>query len=333
MPKLMEVLEYLDDSGKVLVARQPPDGDTEIKWGAQLTVRESQVAVFFRDGRALTAFKPGRYVLQTQNLPLLTKWVTQFGYGPKSPFRSEVYFVSTRLVTGLKWGTQQPILFKDEELQMVRLRALGTFSMRIVEPSLFLNRMVGTQGLFTSDQIVDYLRSILVARLVDVLGGVVKSVFALPTSYDEVSAALKGRVSEDFAAAGLELVDFLIEGITVPEEVQKMIDERSSMAAIGDMGTYMRYKAAKSLQDAAQNQGTTGGMVGAGAGLGMGMMFPQILAGAMGSQQAPGGPAGGTASPAQDPYALLQKLKGLLDAGAITQDEYAAKKKDLLARM
>jgi membrane protease subunit (stomatin/prohibitin family) len=338
MPKLMEVLEYLDSTGETLVARVPPDDSCEVKWGAQLTVRESQAAVFFRDGRAITVFKPGRYVLQTANIPLLTKWVTAFGYGPKSPFRSEVYFVSTKLHHGQKWGTKQAILFKDSELQMVRLRAFGTYSMRIVDPSVFLNRMVGTQGLYTSEQIGDYLRSIMTSRLVDVFGGVVKSVFDLPRSYDELASALKARVADDFGAAGLELVDFLIEAITPPEEVQKMIDERTSMAAIGDMNTYLRFKAAKSLQDAAQNGGAMGGLVGAGAGLGLGMMLPGMLGAQVGPGAAGaasmGAPVGSAMSaPATDPFELLAKLKGLLDSGAITADEYASKKKDLLGRM
>jgi membrane protease subunit (stomatin/prohibitin family) len=345
MPKLMEVLEYLDNTGDTLVARVPEDDSCEIKWGAQLTVRESQVAVFFRDGKSVTAFRPGRYVLKTQNIPLLTKWVTAFGYGPKSPFRAEAYFVSTKLMHGLKWGTRQPILFRDDELQMVRLRSFGSFSMKVAQPVLFLNRMVGTQGLFTNDQILDYLRSILNARLIDVFGGVVKTVFDLPVYYDELATALKARVADDFAAAGLELVDFLIEAITPPEEVQKMIDERSSMAAIGDMNTYLRFKAAKSLQDAAQSGGGgMGSMVGAGAGLGLGFMMPGMLGQAFGAPGAPASPAaagaagaaaGAVASTpaAEDPFELLTKLKGLLDAGAITAEEYEAKKKDILSRM
>lgn len=332
MPKLMEVLEYLDPTGNTLVARVPPDDSCEIKWGAQLTVRESQVAVFFRDGRAITAFKPGRYVLKTQNIPILTKWVTSFGYGPKSPFRSEVYFVATKLMSGLKWGTPQAILFRDAELQMVRLRAHGSYSMRVVEPTIFLNRMVGTQGLYTNDQIQEYLRSIITARLVDVFGGVVKSVFDLPHQYDEISASLKARAKADFDAAGLELVDFLLEGIVPPEEVQKMIDERSGMAAVGDMNTYMRFKAAKSLQDAAQH-GSTGSLVGAGAGLGLGMMMPQMLQQAMQSAQPSAAAQPASMATGPDAFELLGKLKALLDSGAITPDEYEAKKKDLLARM
>jgi membrane protease subunit (stomatin/prohibitin family) len=253
--------------------------------------------------------------------------------GPKSPFRSEVYFVSTRLQHGLGWGTSQPILFRDSELHVIRLRAHGTYSMRVVDPTIFLNRMVGTQGLFTSAQIEDYLRSILTARLVDVFGGVVKSVFDMPQQYDEVSSALKARARSDFEAAGLELVDFLIEAVTPPEEVAKMVDERSGMAAVGDMNTFIKFKAAKSLQDAAQHGGA-GSLVGAGAGLGLGMMMPQVLQQAMQQGQPPPLAAQSASLPTPaDPYELLTKLKGLLDGGAITQDEYDAKKKELLARM
>ena len=333
MPKLMEVLEHLDNRGDTLVARVPADDSCEIKYGAQLTVRESQVAVFFRDGRTVTAFAPGRYVLTTANIPVITKWVTQWGYGPTSPFRAEVYFVSVKLMPNLKWGTKQPILFRDEELHVVRLRSFGTFSLRVSNPVLFLNRMVGTQGFYTTEEIVEYLRSILVSRLMDVFGGVVKTVYNLPGYYDELAAALKGRVRDDFQAAGLEVVDFLIEAITPPEEVQQMIDERSSMAAIGDMDTYMRFKAAKSLQDAANNTGA-GGLAAAGAGLGLGMMVPGMLAQSMGQRGFP--PAmGGTAEPPKvvDPFETLSKLKGLLDQGALTPDEYASKKAELLKRM
>ncbi|MEM7244741.1 MAG: SPFH domain-containing protein [Acidobacteriota bacterium] len=346
MPKLMEVIDYLDESGDTLVARVPADDSCEVKWGAQLTVRESQAAVFFRDGKAVTAFRPGRYVLKTQNIPVLTKWVTSFGYGPRSPFRAEVYFVGTKLMHGLKWGTRQPIIFRDAELHAVRLRSFGTFSIKVVKPVLFLNRMAGTQGLFTTDEITDYLRSILTSRLMDVFGTVVKSVFDLPQYYDELAAALKARVADDFAAAGLELVDFLIEAITPPEEVQKMIDERSSMAAIGDMNTFMQFKAAKSLQDAAQNGGEMGGMLGAGAGLGFGMMMPQMMSQSFGMQPTapqaamPAGAAvpanteaAAAAPPVADPFELLGKLKGLLDLGAITAEEYETKKADLLSRM
>jgi len=384
MPKLMEVLEYFDDTGEVMVARVPEGDECEIKWGAQLTVRESQNAIFFRDGKAQMVFKPGRYVLQTQNLPVLTKFVTRFGYGPDSPFRSEVYFVNMKLFSGLKWGTPQAIAFRDTDLQMVRLRAFGIYSMRIVKPSLFLNRMIGTQRIATTEGIQDYLRGLINAKLIDVFGDIVKSVFDLPKYYSELGVAMKARLAEEFGAAGLEMVDFAVEAITPPEEVQKMIDERTKMAALGNMDTYMKYKAAQALHTAAGNQsGMVGGGMGLGAGLGMGMMMPGMMQQAFmnSPQQGPGGAppqgpgaqmaggqvppaapggaamaapaaapaaaAGGGAQAAQaagatqaaaqqaaaDPYAVLKKLKELLDLGAISQEEFDSKKTQLLGQI
>ena len=161
MPKLMEVLEYLDDTGSVMVARVPQEGPCEIKWGAQLTVRESQSAVFFRDGKSIGVFKkPGRYVLKTQNIPALTKFVTKFGYGPDSPFRSEVYFLNMKLFRDIKWGTSEPIIFRDPELQMIRLRSHGIFSIQIEDPNVFLNKIVGTQSIFTDEEIRSYLKTL-----------------------------------------------------------------------------------------------------------------------------------------------------------------------------
>lgn len=231
MPRLMEVLEFFDNEGDTMVARVPTDGQAEIKWGAQLTVRESQSAVFFRDGKVQAVFGPGRHVLTTQNIPVITKFVTSFGYGPDSPFRAEVYFLNMKLFRNLKWGTKEPILFRDLELDIVRLRSHGMFSIQIKDPSLFLNRMVGTQNIFRDSDIHDYLRSIAVSRLINILGEKVKSIFDLPKDYDALGSLLKAVVSDDFRACGLALVDFFINSISLPDEVQKIVDERSSIGA------------------------------------------------------------------------------------------------------
>lgn len=278
MPRLMEVIEYFDDEGNTMVVRMPSDGPAEIKWGAQLTVRESQTAVFFRDGKAQMVFGPGRHVLKTQNIPAITKFVTSFGYGPDSPFRAEVYFLNMKLFRNLKWGTKEPILFRDPELQMVRLRSNGMFSIQIKEPPLFLNRMVGTQNIFHDDDIHDYLRSIVTSRLVNLLGEEVKSIFDLPKYYDSLGATMKAILGDDFRACGLELVDFFINAITLPDDVQTIIDERTSMQAIGDMGTYMKFKTAKSIEEASkQPGGIAGAGVGLGAGVGMGVVLPGMI--------------------------------------------------------
>jgi membrane protease subunit (stomatin/prohibitin family) len=327
MPRLMEVLEFFDNKGDTMVARVPTDGQAEIKWGAQLTVRESQSAVFFRDGKVQAVFEPGRHVLTTQNIPVITKFVTSFGYGPDSPFRSEVYFLNMKLFRNLKWGTKEPILFRDLELDIVRLRSHGMFSIQIKDPSLFLNRMVGTQNIFRDSDIHDYLRSIAVSRLINILGDKVKSIFDLPKDYDALGSLLKAVVSDDFRACGLELVDFFINSISVPDEVQKIVDERSSIGAIGNMDSYMKFKTAKAIEEAAQQtNGVAGAGVGLGAGVGMGMMLPGMLKEAFQGQT-------NNNSKETDAFDKIKKLKELLDASAITQEEFTKKKTEWLNKI
>jgi len=327
MPKLMEVLEFLDNSGKIMVKRVPADGPAEIKWGAQLTVRESQEAVFFRDGKALDVFKAGRHVLQTQNIPLIGKWVTSFGYGPNSPFRSEVYFIGKQLFSNLKWGTREPILFRDSELKMIRIRSFGIFSIQVADSMLFINKVVGTKGIYTNDDIEDYLKNIIVSRLTNIIGDELKTVFDMPSSFDDLSLAARVKLQTEFDGLGLSLHDFYINSISVPDDVQKIIDQRSGMSAIGNMDEFMKYKVALSLENASQNQAGTGeamgGGLGAGMGLGMGFMMPQMIQQSMASSMQ----GGGEKETAMD---KLKKLKELLDMGVISQDEFNQKKSKLM---
>ncbi len=326
MGKLMEVLEFLDNSGEVMVKRVPDEGPCEIKWGAQLTVRESQDAVFFRDGKGLDVFGAGRHVLKTQNMPKITKWVTSFGYGKDSPFRSEVYFVGKQLFPNLKWGTTEPILFRDSELKMIRLRSFGSFSIQIADSMLFINKVTGTQGLYTSHDIQGYLRSIILSKLTTVLGDEMKTVFDMPTSFDDISLILKSQLQQDFDGLGLLLHDFYINSLSVPDDVQEMIDQRSGMAALGNMDEFMKYKIAMSMEEAAKNEGgAMGSMVGAGAGLGMGFAMPGMVQQAMG-----GSSAGSSQESAMD---KLKKLKELFDMEAISKEEYEEKKKELMNKI
>jgi len=298
----IEVAQSLDETGELIVSRFPASGDADLKLGSQVIVRESQAAVFFRGGKALDTFGPGRHTLTTANLPLLEK-VINIPFGGDTPFKAEVYFVNLKVFTNIKWGTREPILYRDTELAMVRLRAFGILSYKVDDPQLFINKLVGTQGTFTAGEINDFLKGIVIARLADFLGENLKSIFDLAQYYDELGAGTKARIKDDFAKYGLILEDFLVNSISPPEEVQKKIDERSGMAAMGNLDDYMKYKAAQALQDAA-NQGGGGGMagagMGAGVGLGMGMMMPGMIASAMqpGMQPAPAAPAaaGGAAA-------------------------------------
>lgn len=274
----LENLEWFDESGQELLRRLPERGSGEIKFGAQLTVRESQAAVLYYKGRAGDAFGPGRHTLRTSNIPIITKLLSA-PWAFSSPLRAEVYFVNLKVFPDLKWGTRDPVAFRDSELGFVRLRAHGMFNIRVIQPVLFINTLAGTMGKYSTGQIEEYLGRVIVSRLNDYLGETLDTLFSLPAQFDEMAEALKQRLVKDFVRFGLALDDVHINSITPPEEVQAAIDDRSRLGAIKDMDGFVRMKAAMAMEKAA----TANNEAGAALGMGMGLMMPGLFAAASAS--------------------------------------------------
>ena len=300
MRGILEVIEYLDPTGQEIVHRVPEGGSGEIVLGSQLVVRENQVAVFFRDGRALDVLGPGRHTLTTLNIPFLVSYL-KIPFGSKSPFRAEVVFVNLKDYLDQPFASAQPIPFRDPDLGMVRLTTEGKFSYQVGQAQQFVNQVVGTQGLFGTKDIDEYLVSILNTRLTDVIGELHSSVLDLPTRYNELSAAVQAKVTVDFEAIGLKAKSVFVTAINVPPEVEKAMDERASMGAIGNMQAYLQFKAARAIGDVATNPGSGNSIAGLGvnlgAGLGLGATMASAIGGAFGGAGGPASP-GAAAAPA-----------------------------------
>jgi len=274
----LENLEWFDNTGQELVHRLPQKGSGEIKYGAQLTVRESQAAVFFYKGKALDAFGAGRHTLKTANIPILTK-ILSLPWGLSSPLRAEVYFINLKIFTNLKWGTRDPVAFKDSELGLIRLRAFGVFNLQVMQPVLFINNLVGTQGMYTTREIEEYLNRVIVSRFNDYMGETIDSILNLPARYNELSENMVKRVEKDFSSFGLGITHLYINAITPPPEVQQAIDDRSRMGVFKDMNKLMQMKAAMAMEKASEAEGGAGSGLGMGLGLMMPAMFSQYFAG------------------------------------------------------
>jgi membrane protease subunit (stomatin/prohibitin family) len=284
--QFIEVIQWLDDSNDTLVYRFPVHGQ-EIKMGAQLTVRENQVALFINEGKAADLFAPGRYQLSTQNMPILTK-LRSWKYGFESPFKAEVYFFNTRLFTDLKWGTANPVMMRDPEFGMIRLRAYGTYALKISDAKTFFSTVVGTQGLTETQAIIGQLRSTILSRLSDAIAEAHIAALDLAAHYDELSAVAVKILQPEFGSYGLDLSRFYIENISLPEEVEAAIDQRSKLGVLGDkMQQYAQLQTADAIKVAAANPG---GLAGAGAGLGAGMAIGSTMGQAMTSTSASAAP-------------------------------------------
>jgi membrane protease subunit (stomatin/prohibitin family) len=269
----LENIEWFDESGQELVHRLPESGSGEVKLGAQLTVRESQAGVLYYKGKARDAFGPGRHTLKTGNLPILTK-ILSVPWRGNSPLRAEVYMVNMKYFTNLKWGTTNPVAFRDSELGLIRIRAHGIFNIQIVQPILFINSLVGTMGKISTEEVSNYLKRVIVSRFNDYLGESLDTILNLPGQFDELSVDLQKRLTLDFAHFGLRLSHLYITSITPPEEVQKAIDDQSRLNVIDDMEKFVKMKAAMAMEKAAENQSEAG----AGLGMGIGMMMPAMFA-------------------------------------------------------
>ena len=285
LKQFIEVIEWLDESSDTMVYRYPVQ-DQEIKNGAQLIVRESQVAAFVYQGQIADIFTPGRHTIDGGNVPIMSK-LQAWPYGFNSPFKSEVYFVSMKQFTDQKWGTMNPIMLRDADFGVVRLRAFGNYAMRISDPRAFLTEAVGTNGKFETEDIEGQLKSMVVSEFTDALGEAKIAALDLAANYKEMGQLLRANMNEDFKTYGLEVVKFVIENISVPPEVEAAMDKRASMGALGDMNKYMQYQAAEAMRDAAQNPSGGAGLgAGLGAGIGVGQMMGQAMGNAMQPPQA-----------------------------------------------
>ena len=287
--QFIEVIEWLDESKDTLLYRFPVAGQ-EIKNGAQLIVRESQAAVFVFEGQVADVFTPGRYTVEGGNTPILSM-LGAWKYGFNSPIKSEVYFVNTKQFTDMKWGTSNPIMLRDADFGIVRLRAFGAYSLRVADPGEFIKQIAGTNAQFQTEDIDGQLKRAIVTEFSDALGEMKIPALDLAAQYKELGEAIRAKINEDFRGYGLEVTKFYIENISLPPEVEEAMDKRASMGALGDAQKYMQFQAADALRDAAQNEG---GGAGLGAGLGAGFAVGGQMANAFGAN--PQGGGGGAAA-------------------------------------
>lgn len=277
--QFIDVIEWIDDSHDTMVWRFPRQGN-EIKYGAKLIVRESQVAVFVNEGEIADILGPGTYELETKNLPILTS-LKHWDHGFNSPFKAEVYFVSTKRFTDLKWGTKNPIMVRDPEFAMVRLRAFGTYEIRVKDPAKFLKEIVGTDGHFTTDEINDQLTNLILSKLAVVLGQAKIPVLDLAANYELFGEYITKGIAPYFEEYGLELLKILVENISLPPEVEEALDKRSSRAIQGNLDDYLKYEAANSLS----RGGSASEMAGMGMGFSLGQQMAQTMANSMNQPQ------------------------------------------------
>ncbi|MET8001430.1 SPFH domain-containing protein [Nonomuraea glycinis] len=302
--EFIDIVEWLDDSRDTMVWRFPRH-DNEIKMGAKLVVRESQTAVFVNEGRIADVFPPGTHTLQTRNLPILST-LKGWKYGFDSPFKAEVYFVSTRQFTDFKWGTQNPIMLRDPEFGPVRLRAFGAYSARVTDAGKLLRELAGTDGQFRTDEVEGYLRQMIVSRLAGALGASGVPVLDLAANQHSMGLQLAETLTADLVEVGLAIPTFSFENISLPPEVEQALDKRTQMGLVGDLGQYTRFQAANALDNA--------GGAGEGMGLGLGIAAGQQMAAALSPHPQPTPQPAPPAAP-QEPPPLPRQDQWYLGVG------------------
>lgn len=326
--QFIDVLQWNEDGDGVLAWRYPMQ-DFEIQYGAKLTVRESQMAVFVNEGKVADVFGPGLHTLNTSTLPLLTylqNWDKLF----ESPFKSDVYFFSTRLQLGRKWGTPQPVTLRDKDFGMVRLRAFGIYSYKLADPKKFFTEISGTRDTYTVDDLEMQLRNLVVSTMSSTLGNSAAPFLDMAANLGAMSDAVKAAMTPVFERYGVAIDNFAVESISLPEQLQKALDTRISMGMAGNMATYAQYQTASAIPLAAQNEG---GLAGIGASLGAGLTMGQAMTEAMRTAQAGAMTSAPAAAAAEAPEVRLGKLKSLLDGGLITQTDYDAAKAEVIRQI
>jgi membrane protease subunit (stomatin/prohibitin family) len=282
--ELIDIIEWTEPSGSELLAYRFPRYNNEIKYGAKLTVREGQAAAFVNEGTLADVYMPGMYTLETNNMPILAT-LKGWKYGFNSPFKAEVYFISTKQWTDLKWGTQNPIMLRDPEFGPMRVRAFGTYAMRVSDPGKFLKELVATDPSFETFDITNQLRNMIVSRFVDVIAQAKLPVLDLAGNYEKIGKIAHDKVGGEMAGMGLALTQFYVENISLPEEVEQALDTRAKIGVLGNLDQYTRLQTADAIRDAAKNPG---GVAGLGAGIGAGAAIGSQMGAAMGGMQSAG---------------------------------------------
>jgi len=329
--QFIDVIEWIDDSHDTMVYRFERHGN-EIKYGAKLIVRESQVAVFVNEGEIADVMQPGTYELETKNIPILTS-LKHWDHGFESPFKAEVYFVSTKRFTDLKWGTKNPIMVRDPEFAMVRLRAFGTYEIRLNNPELFLKEIVGTDGHFTTDEVDAQLTNLIVSKFATVIGKSEIPVLDMSGNYEEFGKFVTQKISTYFDEYGLELTKMLIENISLPPEVEKALDKRTSRALTGNLDEHLKYNMGEAMGNSGEGGNSMmGDMMGMGAGLAMGQQMANMLNTNQNNTSAPS--TGATPPPPPPPQVKyfvavngqttgpydMATLQGMIQSGNVVRD-------------